>query len=392
MITIPTIEELQDSIRTDIESQFNIIIPLIGKNFLRIMAIVHAAKLKLFYLQLAMVQKNIWPDTADSESIGGTLERFGRIKLGRNPFPAVSGQYEVIVKGSIGALISASTTFKSDDTSTSPGFLFILDEDYTLVSVTDTIILRALTAGVESKLMAGDTLTVTSPIALVDKSAKVYAEIVQPLSAETETAYRIATLNAFRFEAQGGAGTDYRLWSADAQGVKTVYPYARSGFPCEINLFVEANIADSIDGKGTPSASILDDVEAVVEFNPDTTILPFNERGRRPLQVIVNFLPVQIIKVDVTIVDFVGLDTDIEDLLNTAITDMINKIRPFVASCDLLADKNDILDRNRVISAIISQLPGSIFSDIILEFDDVELMSYVFTGGNIPDVNSISYV
>src|SRR5687767_8040086 len=132
MRTIPTIEELTISVRTDVESQFGISLPSFGKNFLRIFCIVHAAKLKLYYLAIGLVQKNIWPDTADPESIGGTLERFGRVKLGRNPFAARAGQYNLTVTGSIGAVIKASTTFKSDDTALSAGYLFVLDNEFTL--------------------------------------------------------------------------------------------------------------------------------------------------------------------------------------------------------------------------------------------------------------------
>lgn len=391
MRIIPTIEELTTSVRTDVESQFGISIPTFGKNFLRIFCIVHAAKLKLYYLAIGLVQKNIWPDTADSETIGGTLERFGRVKLGRSPFPARAGQYELIVTGSIGAIIKASTTFKSDDDSLSPGYLFVLDEEYELTATTDTIIVRALTAGTESQLNALDTLTATAPIALVDKTATVYAEIVEPLAAETIEAYRTAVLNAFRLEAQGGAATDYRIWSADAQGVQRVYPYARSGFPCEINLFVEATIIDSIDGKGTPSAALLEEVEEVVEFSPDTS-LALNERGRRPLQVIVNFEPVTIIQVDITITSFVGLDAATEALLLAAITDMISNIRPFVPAADIVADRNDILDNNKVIGAIIGQKPGAIFAGVDIQFDSVSMLSFMFVQGNIPYLNSITYV
>lgn len=391
MRSIPTIDELTTSVRADVESQFGISIPTFGKNFLRIFCIVHAAKLKLYYLAIGLVQKNIWPDTADPEALGGTLERFGRVKLGRNPFKARAGQYEVIVTGTVGAIIKASTTFKSDDTSLSPGKMFVLDNEYELVSSTDTIILRALEGGTESRLNALDTLSATAPIALVDKTATVYAEIVEPLAAETIEAYRAKTLNAFRLEAQGGAGTDYRIWSADAQGVQKVYPYARSGFPCEINLFVEATIIDSIDGKGTPSAALIDDVEAVIEFSPDTS-LDLNERGRRPLQVIPNILPVTIEQVDIEISSYVGADAPTQALLLIAITNMISAIRPFVPSADIIADRNDILDNNKVIGAIIGQKPGAIFGTVDIKINGVSMLSYNFVEGNIPFLNSVTYV
>lgn len=231
MANIPTFNQLNTAILSDLEAQYGITISLFGKVFLRALAAVQAGKLKILYLVLGNLQKNVWVDTADAEEIGGTLQRFGRIKLGRNPFPPVAGQYTVVVTGSIGAVIPSETTFKSDDDSTSPGFIYVLDNAYTLTSITDSITVRALTAGIESKLNILDKLTATAPIALVNSSVSVYTIIVNPLAAEDLEDYRTKTNQSFRLEPQGGAATDYRLWAQDAQGVERVYPYAKSGTP-----------------------------------------------------------------------------------------------------------------------------------------------------------------
>lgn len=390
MQSIPTITELYDAVLADLEAQYNLSIPVFGKNFLRVLAAVQAAKLKLFYLSLANIQKNIFIDTAESEAIGGTLERFGRVKLNRNPFPATAGQYTLEVTGTIGAVIPAQTTFKSDDTSQNPGNLYILDSEYTLVATTDEITVRSLSIGIETKLAVSNTLTATAPIALVNKSAEVIAEIVEPSAAETIEDYRTKALDAYRLEPQGGAATDYRLWAADAQGVKQTYAYAKSGTDYQINLYVEATIADSTDGKGTPSALLLAEVEEVVEFDPDDT-RPDEERGRRPLQAIVNFLPVSIREVDIVINGLVGRNTDIENLIIDALTTEINKVRPFVSACDVLADKNDILDNNKIIATILNARPGSVFGAITLQVDSTTYSSFTFVNGFIPHVNSITF-
>lgn len=391
MIQLPTIAQLSASIKSALETNYGISIPATGKNFLRALIATQAAKLKLIYLVIGNTQKNIWPDTADSESIGGTLERFGRVKLNRNPFPPVAGQYELTITGSIGAVIKAQTTWKSNDENTNPGFLFVIDSDYTLVSETDTITVRALKPGEESKLFVLDNLQATTPIALVNKAAYVSAITVEPLAAETIDAYRTAILNSFRLEAQGGAATDFRIWAADAQGVAVVYPYAKSGESAVVNLYVEATVADSIDGKGTPSASLLSDVEDVIEFNPDIT-LPLNERGRRPLGVFqVNYLPVEVQEIDLIINDFQGLTVDIEAVLLTALTDTINDIRPFVSAADILANKNDIIDNNKIINSILTQQPGSVFGTIEIYVAGNLVPTFTFLDGDIPHLNSVTY-
>lgn len=391
MTAIPTLQELYNDILADLEAQFSLTIPIFGKNFLRALAAVQAAKLKLYYLAIANVQKNIFVDTAEPEAIGGTLERFGRVKLNRNPYPARAGKYTVQVQGEVGAVIPAQSTFKSNDDSINPGKLYILDTEFTLITGTDTIDVRALEAGDGSKLAVGNQMTATAPIALVSSLVTITAVVIEPSAQESIEDYRSKALDAYRLEPQGGAATDYRLWAADAQGVKQSYAYAKSGATAEINLYVEATISDSIDGKGTPSASLLTDVEAVVEYDPDTT-RPLEERGRRPLQAIVHFLPVTVREIDIDIAGYVGSTLALQTTITNALTAEISKIRPFVAACDIASEKNDILDNNKIVSIILNAVPGSIFGAVTLKVDGTVFTSFTFLNGNIPHVNSINFV
>jgi uncharacterized phage protein gp47/JayE len=392
MITIPTISQLKSQVQTNIEAAYGSSIPLFGKNFLRVLSLVLAAQLWVIYKAIGFLQKNIFADTADSELHGGALERYGRIKLGRNPFPAVAGNYTVEVTGIVGSIINAKTTFKSDDDSVNPGKTFIIDNDFELLTTPDTITLRAIEAGLDSKLDIGDTLTATIPIAGVNKSVEVTVEDIAPLAAEDIEDYRTKVVEAYQLESQGGAAADYRIWAADAQGVKTVYPYATSGEANEVDVFVEATIADSLDSKGTPTAGILSDVEDVIEFDPDTT-KDLTERGRRPLGVFeVNVQAVTVKDVDIQITNLIGSTPEMETLITDSLTELINAIRPFVAGADVLEDKNDIIDTNKVIGAIISAVPGAVFTSVQLTVDSVILTTYTFEGGNIPFPNNITFV
>jgi len=386
MITIPTISQLYTGILSNLETEMGTNVPLFGKNFLRALASVQAAKLWIYYKAIAHLQKNIFIDTADRESAGGTLERFGRTKLGRNPFPATAGSYTIQVTGQISATIPANSTFKSNDDSQNPGKLFVLDAQYILVAETDSITVRALEAGLGSQLSISDGLTSTAPIANVDSLATVMAENIEPLAAEDIEEYRRKGIEAYQLEPQGGAATDYRLWAGDAQGVKETYVYAKSGASNEINLFVEATIADSLDGKGTPTNAILTEVQDVVEFDPDTS-KPITERGRRPLAVFqVHYLPVTI-----KIVGFQDLTAEIETIIFNALKEQIDLIRPFVSGADILSEKNDILNTNKIISIILNARPGSIFTNVILKIDNVDLPTYQFINGNIPYLDTVSY-
>lgn len=389
MITIPTISALYTGILNDLTTEYGVYINPFGKAVLRALAAVQAGKLKMYYLVVAALQKNVAPDTCDEE----TLLRFGMIKLGRVPFAAEAAQYELEVTGTIGATIPAGTQFKSDDDSLNPEILYILDIAYVLTATTDYITVRCLTAGIEGKLALLDTLTPTAPIPLVDSgpsSASVNLEVVQPLAAETTAAYRAVVVQAYRLEPQGGAGTDYRLWAADAQGVARVYPYATSNAQAQINLYVEATIADSVDGKGTPSAQTLLDVEDVINFSPDPT-LPTNQNGRRPLNVTVNYLACNPLDIDITIPNFQDNTTAKQALILAALQAKLDSIRPFIASADILANKNDTLNGNVLAAAVISAVPGAIFGGITFTVATVSQTTYTFMNGEITYLNSITY-
>ena len=388
MANIPTYNDLYTAILSDIESKAGVTIPSYGKNFLRVLAAVQAGKLKIYYLLIGKLQKNIFVDTAESESIGGTLERFGRVKLGRNPFPATAGEYTVSVSGTAGAVIPENTTFKSNDDATSPGFLYVLDTAYTLTGSGDTISLRSLNAGLDYRLSVSDKLTVTAPIALVDDLAIVTSEDVIPQSEEDLEDYRRKVIEAYRLEAQGGAGADYRIWSADVQSVEQVYPFTATGVNNEVDLYIEATIADSTDGKGTPSSTTLSDVEDAIEL-PTTT-----RPSRKPLGVYeVNYIAVTPLDIDITITD--GIDpftaTEQTTIFNT-IKSYLEDIRPFVSSIDVLSEKNDTFDTNKIISLIIESVPGKQFGAVSMDVDGNPETTFTFDYGDIPYLNTISYI
>jgi uncharacterized phage protein gp47/JayE len=380
VITIPTLSQLYNSVLTDLNTELGITIPIFGKNFNRGLAAVMAGILWLEYKTLGLVQKNIFPDSADEDM----LIRWGLIKINRVPFAATSGQYTVTVTGTTGAVIPALTTFKSNDDSTNPDKLFILDTEYTLPGSSGSITIRALEAGLDSQLSISDELTATAPISLVDSLVVVASETVAPAAAETIDDYRRKVLLSFRLEANGGNGASYVIWALAVQGIDRAYPYTKSGASNEINLYLEATIADSTDGKGTPGAGLLSDVETYIE-----TTVPV----KRPLGINqIHYLPITVREVDITITGFAGVTVAQQSLILSALETAFANIRPFVASIDSAADRNDVLN-NFIISSIIqSAVPGGIYTGISFDVDSNPETTYQFLDGDIPHLNSVSYV
>lgn len=383
MITIPTTQQLYTAILADIEAEFNVQVNAEGKTILRAFAAVQAAKLKQYYLAIGQLQKNIFIDTANPASMGGTLERFGYVKLGEGPFPAVQGQYACTVTGDIGSTIPGGTTFKSDDDSTSPGKLFILDTAFTLAATTETITLRALTAGTDSALVVNDTLTATAPINNVDSAATVSAITTEPQDSEDIEAYRTRGINSYRLEPQGGAASDYRLWSAEAQGVVRSYPYTKSGAPNEVDLYIEGDIDTD---KGVPSAGVLSAVTTAITVDPDNPT-----QGRKPLGVFaVNVQAIIPLDVVITIDDFEDKTTAKETLITTALEEAIYNIRPFIAASDIEADRNDVLSINKIINVVLDAVPNARFGTVSMTINGNAETSYLFEDGAIPYFMSVT--
>jgi uncharacterized phage protein gp47/JayE len=383
MADIPTLAQLQSQIENDIRTELGITKTWVGKVMLRVLALVQAAKLKIFYLHVAQVQKNIFVDTATDEFTGGTLQRFGRVKLGRDPYPAVAGEYTLTVTGTSGGIILKGQTFKSSLGSTSPDKLFTVKETVTLVSSSGQIEVKALESGTISVLQASDELESTAPIANVNSLAVVSTVDVTAVEAENLEDYRELVIQSFQLEPQGGAATDYRIWATDATGVRTVYPYTKDGAIYTVQVFVEALPENSTPGfpEGTPPASMLTDVEEVIELDPDTT-KPINERGRRPLQAVVEVLPVVPVATTITISDLSDKSAPVITAIESAIEDLFYTIRPYIPGADGTIRK-DTLYISALIAAIFDAIDESIsFSNVTITISSTVYSQYTF--GNSP--------
>lgn len=390
MADIPTISQLQSEIEDDLRSELSITKTWFGKVLLRIISKVQAAKLKLYYLIIGEVLKNIFVDTATDEFYGGTLQRFGRVKLNRDPYPAVAGEYTLDVTGEVGGTINQGQTFKSTSSSINPDKIFSVKETVVLTGATGQIEVIALEPGTDAALQVGDELESTAPISLVDSIATVNSIDTTPVASEDLEDYRQLAIESFQLEPQGGAATDYRIWSADATGVRTVYPYTKYGEISTVQVFVEALPENSEPGQpdGVPPESLLEDVEDVIEFDPDTT-KSLNERGRRPVQTTVEVLAVIPIGVTITINDLSDKSSSVLSAITSALEDLFYTVRPYIPGADGTNQK-DTLYLSAVIGSIYENIDESInFSNVVITIDSVDYAAYQFGGdyttyGNYP--------
>lgn len=391
MNPIPTLQELNSAIAQDLRSKLNLSQTDLRKVLGAVDAVL-AAQFKLMYLYLRDVQDNIFPDTADLEINGGELERLGNIYINRNPNPATAGTFNILVTGVPGAVIRSGITFKSNDDAKNPSQLYITDDEYILSGTNDVILIRSLGGGVTFDLNVNDSLTITEPVIGVEKTATVTEVLEQPIAAETTENYRQAILDAIQLEPQGGAKTDYLIWSKDAQGVRRVYPYVQNNNAGVVEVFVEATIEDSTDGLGTPSQALLNAVAEVIELDPDTT-KPIFERGRRPIQAIIEVAAITLIPVDV---DITGINTDTTEIRQAIAENLkiyTRSVRPYIDGADLARNKNDVLYTARLQSVVTDVLASDNFiTDFVMKVSGVPLTSKLFSKNEVPYLRDVNYI
>lgn len=390
MKPIPSIQQLNDNISGDLKNKLNLSNDNL-KKVLYAMALVFSGQFHLAYLYLRDIQDNIFPDTANTEDVGGTLERQGIIYLNRNRFPDSIGSFKVSVDAVNGSVLRKNLTFKSNEGTLNPGQLYVLDSEYVCTGTDDEITIRSLGAGSTFNLAVGNNLTITEPVIGVDKTVSVIEVIEQPKAGETVELYRQAILNAIQLEPQGGSRADYRQWATDAQGVRLIYPYVADVTTGVVSIYVEAVLIDSTDNLGTPTLAILNDVEDVINFDPDVT-KPTYERGRKPAQAFLDIQPITLVPIDITITGLNTTSPAIEATIQASIEDLLYKIRPFIAGADLLRNKNDILYYGKMQSAVTGSLTnGNFFNNLELFVDGNTEVSYEFNLGNVPYLRDLIF-
>lgn len=366
MIEIPKLRDIIIDIRSSIVSK------LIGsgstfdedsKSFINIFSDSVGASFKSLYLVAQKVQKNCLPDLADPEEDGGTLDRYGRLLLGRERTSATNAEYTITVTcNSVGvgvAKIKNGQTFVSDSQSKNPQQIYIYEgADVLFDATTKNITVRSTNSGDVTSQNTGDYLQITNPIDYLEFSSLIISEDTTPVNKETVEEYRQKILQAYRIEAEGGSAGDYRRWTYDVIGVKESYPYTQSNDSSAVIIFVETST-------GTASSTILTNVATVIEIDPDTSLLDY-QRSRRPMGVAnVYVKSVYINSIDITITGYIGLTTAKQNAIQSSIVSYITNIKPYVDAIDSVA--NNVISIDGIRLAIAQAVPISVYTSITLE-------------------------
>jgi len=389
----PTLEELILRVQNTYREAFNIDDSTeLGKQFLLTDAIAIAGILKPMYLRMSSIQKNILWDLAESSTVGGTLDRWAELFLGRSKFPATQGTYiaEINPTGTGTFEIKQGDTFKRPNGDA----LYIAQADVTGSGTGVTVVLKSADAGSLYALEIGQILEPTTPKIEI-KTVTITEETSAPVDEETDEELSDRINEERSLSPTGGSASDYRKWALDLPiapqdlRIRKLFIYAKSGAPQILECFIE-QIATDLDPINPPSDALPDAIKLALYDSTDpenqvgyfmydeSVITPSTTdiHGRKPLGVWdIEISNVNIIQLDVRIA---GLNSgsEQESVLIERITKEIHafiyEIRPRVPGAD---NPNTIKDTVRE-SDIIGRVNYILTSDQY--FQSIE----IYEGGN----------
>lgn len=373
-MTIPTIKQIYDGAISNFETEFGVTTNPFGQAMLVAFAGVMSGLIYLVYLTASLNDKNIWFDTCDNE----TLIRYGTTILGRYPFPATSAQYTITVTGTIGAVIPASTVFRSDDDSASPGKLYQVTGATTLAATSENIVVNALEGGTASSLSVSDTLTSVSPIINVNSQAVVVTENVTPENAESFELYRAKIGDKVRLSPGSWNAKDYRLVGGTVTGVGQVYAYGVAA--TEVDVWIQGTTPVASPG---PSASptVITAYETALDLVRPLPAFTVN----------VASCPIKDVDVFISRGTFPALTSAQETLVTTALRNFINSVHPFIAAADSTLTRNDTIYTYNLSAVISAAIPGIPYAAVTFEVDGTLVATWQADNGEIPFFNSVTF-
>ncbi len=362
-----TKEELFEQIKLDFANIYNISVDELGVNFLAESAVL-ATSMYSLQLRINEISANVWAGSANME----TLLSIGSSKIGRLPFPAVSGIYTcttVLISGET-ATIPIGTRFKKG---------IYIYESLATINPGDDIQVRALTAGIDSVLIVSNELQSLSPLISINDIITVSAVDTAPSDAEDIEDYRLDVVSSFTLRPNGGNASDYILWASDVAAIRTVYPYAADGNAGKIVVYCEG-INPFI-----PTSATIDEVIEAIKYDTDgvgrvlVDLFPFINNTY--------ILPIQVTYINIVLTSGVAGQ---QAAAKTVIEDYLYNIRPYLPTLNKTYNASfDTITQQGLIKALSDN--DITFTAVTLKVKPLGGVEQTVTEYKIGDANDPTY-
>lgn len=393
---IPTTTALADDYVAKVESSTEQNVPLLAKAYTRVTAKVLAGANVLLYkyagwmLLQFFVSHASMRETTILGRVVRPLVEWGRLLGAGDPLDAKRAELVMTA-----AVVVQSGSIESGRQLVNPatGIVYVVTGSVLLNAPTVTFNVRASSdqqggqgAGAIGNLLPGATLSFANPLPNVARVATVQSQLVTGADGETETAYRARVVRRAQQKPQGGAYADYRVWSEEDPGVVSVYPY--TGYPGEVDVYIEASFESSGSPDGIPTEAQRDAVKALIEMTQAGLA------SRRPANAWVNVLPISRTEFDVVVTGLIVDDIPAaQDAIEQAVDEHLRACEPFIVGLSVLPRLDRITHAkiSGIIDDVVSALGGSV-ATVKLKQGGETITAYTLQHGQKAKLGGVSYI
>lgn len=275
----PTLTTLIERARDDFNARLPGADSRLRRSVLDVLARIHAAVAHGLYGFQEWISRQVFPDTAEAESLARWAAIWGVTRKA-----AVPASGAVVVTGANGAGVPAGALLIRAD-----GAEYRVTEARVVTGVASVVPVEAVDAGAGGNAPAGQRLNFVSPIVGVNVAAVIDAGgLTGAADQEDDDSLRQRLLDRIRRPPHGGNADDYRRWALEVPEVTRAWVYPQQLGPGTVSLaFVMDGREDII-----PTAADVADVAAYVEERrPVTAALTVFAPNPAPLRFSIGALP-----------------------------------------------------------------------------------------------------
>lgn len=309
MPTIPSAATIRSRIISDLEGALGQITPFLPKSWNKAIAGAITGVVILLYNATLWVYKQIFPETADYQS----LVLLGKL-VGISPRNAVRAVITARVFGTNGENVLTGTTYFKSAT----GSVYQVTTGGTIAGGYFDCTLTAITAGEAGNIADGETLAIITPDPVLTGSATVIATITEGDDAEGEEQFRARVISRYKKRITGGSPADYELWGLEAPHFIWVSPVAGD---VPGSVWVYGEVDNQVDG--IPDAGQLATLLQYIEVDPETGL-----QARRPIGDEVTCFPISRKLFDFTI-NIQDATTQTKADIEEALSDYLLSLSPY---------------------------------------------------------------
>jgi len=266
--------------------------------------------------------------------------------------------------------------------------MYVVSETVTTTGASVDVPVYCVQSGSGGNLAQGDEIKFVSPLGFIAQDAVIASTTKEGLDEETADHYRARVVNRYSTQPQGGALSDYRIWSYDAPGVLQTYPYNGEDSPGDVEIYVAGNT--DVYPDRVPGRELCVAVGEACTYDPETGIA-----DRKPLTAILdpdyngtyrNIKPVSIVTVDVYVTDVDGVDvSDFGAAYKSVCDDYLLGREPYIRGLSDENNKTNSIQKNTLI-ALANSVATSLkaqFGTVTMNIDNVQVDNYNLDRGKL---------